>query len=327
MEMPPVVQLQDVKKRLGRFCLDIQEMEIRSGEFFTIVGPSGSGKTTLLNLLAGFSLPDQGTIRVNGVSPHKLVGSRRIIRTLFQDLALFPHLTVAQQLALAAASSTKATADLKALISAWLDRLQLEPKRHLYPHQLSGGQRQRLALGRAMIGEPQIIILDEPMTALDYGLRADLWSWVERVAESYPATFIVVTHDPDIALSRSTRIAVIDDGRCVQVGSPEEIYSTPKSEDIARLLGSANIIQVNSRTLVVRPEKVVLSADPIDSVDFCEQARILRRVYKGSSVEYSLFWKNQLLSARDPFGSSSVTYVESQAVHFGWRQSHVTFLN
>ena len=321
-----LVTVQNVEQKYSRFHLRIPSLEVAKGDFFSIIGPSGSGKSTLLRLIGGFGTPYRGSIRVGGVDPTHQKGRSRIIRTVFQDLALFPHMTVAQQLELAARLAGHTNDARRQLATQWIDRLQLGAKRDSRPHQLSGGQRQRLALGRAMIANPKLLLLDEPMTALDHGLRLDLWKYIDDLDRDSDTTFIVITHDPDIALSRSNRIAVLEEGQCIQVGTPTELYRQPGNQTVARLLGSANVVKWQGREFVVRPERIVIAPIPVQK-DFSDIAVLLRCAYYGSMIEYTLAWGNrEHILVRGMVDEERTLSIQEQ-VYFGWNNDDVTYLN
>lgn len=326
----PLVLLDKVEKRYGSFNLKIESLTINEDEFFVIIGPSGSGKSTLLRLIGGFTAPDRGRVLVSEQPAMQQVGEQRIIRTLFQDLALFPHLNVVKQLRLAAISGQAfrqaQPESSEDVVEQWVERLQLGDRRFNRPSELSGGERQRLALGRAMISQPRLLLLDEPMTALDHGLRFDLWRYIDSLADATETAFVVVTHDPDIALSRGQRIAVIEEGRCVQVGTPSDLYRQPATQSVARLLGSANVVHFSNRQLVIRPEQIKIDLKPILDKDFSDEATLIHSAYFGSTIEYTLAWNNERLLVRSLADEDQYLPLK-RTVYFGWDQEDASFLN
>lgn len=255
-----VVHLQNLKKSFSNFTLSISDFSVHKGETIAIMGESGAGKTTLLNIIGGFILPDEGRVRVFGTKPHLQFDQRRDIRTLFQDLALFPHLSVRRQWRLALHSSSS-DGDPEKTVTRWADLLGLSNKLDSLPHELSGGQKQRVALGRALISSPKLLLLDEPMTSMGRGLRMDIWSALDDIELTEDTTLIVVTHDPEIAFLHSDRIIVLEDGQAIQQNSPQELYARPTKLSVARLLGDMNVVTHNGKSFMVRPEELYIDHD------------------------------------------------------------------
>lgn len=248
-----IVYLYNLKKFYPRFTLSISELCVRQGETLVIMGESGAGKTTLLHIMGGFILPDEGEARVFGTEPHVQFGPSRSIRTLFQDLALFPHLSVRSQWKLALDSSSS-DENPETIITDWARLLGLSDKLESLPGHLSGGQRQRVALGRALISKPKLVLLDEPMTSLGRRLRMDIWSALDEIELGNDTTLVVVTHDPEVALLRGDRIIVLENGCDVEKGSPQELYLKPQRLSVARILGDMNVVSYNGKTYMIRPE-------------------------------------------------------------------------
>lgn len=237
------IRFESVTKRFGAVAaVDNVNLDIRAGEFFALLGPSGCGKTTLLRLLAGFEAPDRGSIRLggndlSGVPPH-----RRPVNTVFQNYALFPHLTVEANVAFGLRYDGLTRDEIGRRVKEMLALVRLEGFEKRRPHQLSGGQRQRVALARALAKRPKALLLDEPLAALDRKLRENTQSELIRLQRELGATFIIVTHDQDEAMTLAGRMAVMDRGRIVQVGSPREVYERPNSRYVAGFLGDVNLI-------------------------------------------------------------------------------------
>ena len=313
-----LLSLRDIKKTYRHFALNVESLEIKEGTFLTIIGPSGAGKTTLLGIIGGFIKPDAGTVIIDGIPVSRHVGRRRAIRTVFQNLALFPHLTVRQQLVIAARLAYNDNGNSNKQADFWIGKTRLEEVADYRPEALAGGQKQRLALARALIANPKLLLLDEPTSALDYSLRAELWSWVEALTQGDTKTaFIVITHDPDIALSRSDLIAVLDKGKLVQVGTPQQIYEEPASQDIAGLLGPANIVRVGGGDMVVRPERVDISPLPLASKEVSTKATIIGRTYYGDWIQIALDTSYGRLLARRP-SEQGIEGVRGDVVYVGW---------
>jgi spermidine/putrescine transport system ATP-binding protein len=238
------LSLRQINKTYGkvRAVRDISQ-EIRSGEFFTLLGPSGCGKTTLLRMIAGLELQDSGQIILDGEDITGLPAIRRHINTVFQSYALFPHLTVFENVAFGLRAQKVPGPEVTRRVNESLEMLQLGLMVRRMPHQLSGGQRQRVALARALVNEPKVLLLDEPMSALDAKLRAQVQVELRRLQQQLGQTFILVTHDQEEAMVVSDRIAVMRDGEIVQYGTPAEVYDYPKNRFVAEFLGTANLIE------------------------------------------------------------------------------------
>ena len=238
------LNIDSLSKFYGGFtALDSVSLGIRRGEFLTLLGPSGSGKTTLLMSIAGFVLPDRGDILLDGRSIGHLPPEQRNFGMVFQGYALFPHMTVADNIAFPLKVRKRPAAEIKQKVDAALDLVQLSSRADRYPRQLSGGQQQRVALARAMVFTPHLLLLDEPLSALDKKLRAELQDELKRLHRRVGLTFIYVTHDQDEALSMSDRIVVMRDGRVVQQGSPTELYDRPATTFVADFLGKSNFLR------------------------------------------------------------------------------------
>ena len=312
------VRLIDLVKRFGTFtAVDGIDLEIGSGEFFSVLGPSGCGKTTTLRLIAGFEAATSGQILVDDVDLATTPPHRRPVNTVFQSYALFPHLTVARNVAYGLRwhknGESKATKEQR--VAEALQMVQLESFADRRPAQLSGGQQQRVALARALILQPKVLLLDEPLGALDAKLRKALQTELTTLQQEVGITFVYVTHDQEEALTMSDRLAVMDQGRVEQVGTPDEVYESPRTAYVADFLGVANLleadcaraggrstIQLGAFTLeatagdqacigpvkvVVRPERVqVTEGEPPG--DNCLPAMVERLVYVGPTTQVHL---------------------------------------
>jgi putative spermidine/putrescine transport system ATP-binding protein len=239
------VRLLGVRKVFGDVvAVDGVEIEVREGEFFTMLGPSGSGKTTCLRMIAGFERPDEGRIELGGADVTGLPPNERDVNTVFQDYALFPHMTVGQNVEYGLKVKRVSAADRRRRMTDALQLVRLAGFETRRPSQLSGGQRQRVALARALVNRPRVLLLDEPLGALDLKLRQQLQVELKRSQEEVGITFIYVTHDQDEALTMSDRIAVMDHGRVLQVGAPNEIYDEPRSQFVAGFVGVSNLLEL-----------------------------------------------------------------------------------
>jgi putative spermidine/putrescine transport system ATP-binding protein len=256
------VQVRGLRKNYGPVvALAGVDLDIGHGEFFTLLGPSGSGKTTLLRLIAGFENPDGGTIELGGKEISKVPPYARDINTVFQDYALFPHMSVRQNIEYGLRVKGVAKSDRRARAERALDQVRLTGLGNRKPAHLSGGQRQRVALARAIVNEPQVLLLDEPLGALDLKLRQEMQLELQHVQREVRITFVYVTHDQEEALSMSDRIAVLNHGRIEQVGTPLEVYERPQSDFVAGFIGISNLIERDGRHMTVRPEKIQLLSD------------------------------------------------------------------
>jgi putative spermidine/putrescine transport system ATP-binding protein len=239
------VRLLGVRKAFGDVvAVEGVDIEVRQGEFFTMLGPSGSGKTTCLRMIAGFERPDAGRIELDGADVTGLPPNERDVNTVFQDYALFPHMTVGQNVEYGLKVKKVPTSDRRSRVTEVLELVRLAGFEKRRPGQLSGGQRQRVALARALVNRPRVLLLDEPLGALDLKLRQQLQIELKRIQQEVGITFIYVTHDQDEALTMSDRIAVMDRGRVLQVGAPNEIYDEPQSQFVAGFVGVSNLLEL-----------------------------------------------------------------------------------
>ena len=246
-ELPQcIVELRGVSKRYGEnTALEDFSLEVRRGEFLTLLGPSGSGKTTILRLVAGFEQPQSGQILINARDAACLPPYRRNVNTVFQHYALFPHLNVFRNVAFGLEQKKLSADEIRKRVRILLEMVELPGKEDRYPHQLSGGERQRVALARALVLEPAVLLLDEPLGALDQKLRQQMQVELKRLRERLGITFIFVTHDQQEALVMSDRIAVINHGRLEQVGPAEETYGAPRTPFVADFMGVENFFAVH----------------------------------------------------------------------------------
>jgi putative spermidine/putrescine transport system ATP-binding protein len=241
----PDIRLAGVRKTYGDVtAVDGVDLEIRRGEFFTLLGPSGSGKTTCLRMIAGFERPDDGRIELAGEDVSRLPPAERDVNTVFQDYALFPHMNVGENVAYGLKVKKVAKAERARRVEEALAMVRLEGYGDRRPSQLSGGQRQRVALARALVNRPRVLLLDEPLGALDLKLRQQLQVELKRIQSEVGITFVYVTHDQDEALTMSDRIAVMDGGHVLQVGSPRDVYEEPDSRFVAGFVGVSNLLEL-----------------------------------------------------------------------------------
>jgi putative spermidine/putrescine transport system ATP-binding protein len=266
--MPAAVELQDVScvfQSGGQSvrAVDRVNLTVNPGEFFTLLGPSGSGKTTCLRMIGGFTLPTSGTILLNGQEVSQLPPYARPVNTVFQDYALFPHMTVLENVAygLMVKGMPKAQREQKA--QGLLEMIRLPDVGNRKPGQLSGGQRQRVALARALVNEPKLLLLDEPLGALDLKLREQMQTELKALQRSLGITFLFITHDQHEALSMSDRIGVFNQGRLEQVASPQEIYNRPATSFVAQFIGAANVLQGQAAVALTGHQHAMLRPEHI----------------------------------------------------------------
>jgi spermidine/putrescine transport system ATP-binding protein len=261
--MSGVVELIDLEKSFGDVAaVDRINLRIEDGEFFSLLGPSGCGKTTTLRLIAGFERPDGGAIMIDGVDQASTPPHRRPVNTVFQSYALFPHMDVSENVAFGLRYQNVTKAEEKSRVGAALERVRLGGMESRKPTQLSGGQQQRVALARSLVLNPSVLLLDEPLGALDAKLRKALQVELKGLQEDLEITFIYVTHDQEEALTMSDRIAVMTEGRVEQLGSPSEVYETPTSSYIADFLGVSNLMQAEA----LAPGRVTVAGAAMDCV-------------------------------------------------------------
>ena len=256
------IKVHQVSKKFGHdkdevIALDKVSVEIRENEFFTLLGPSGCGKTTLLRLIAGFEHPSAGDIFLNNESIAHLPPYLRPVNTVFQNYALFPHMTVAENIGFGLSMQDKPAAEIDATVSDMLQLVQMEALRDRRTDQISGGQQQRVALARALAPHPRVLLLDEPLSALDYKLRKGMQIELKRLQKETGITFIFVTHDQEEALTMSDRIAVMNKGQILQIGSPNDIYDHPSERFVADFIGdtnflSAELVESNAETSLLK---------------------------------------------------------------------------
>jgi spermidine/putrescine transport system ATP-binding protein len=312
----PDLTFEDVSKSFGDVrAVDRVSFQVQRGEFYSLLGPSGCGKTTTLRLIAGFELPDDGRILLEGADMTQTPPNERRVNTVFQQYALFPHLTVEDNVAYGLKQAKVSKADVATRLDEALRRVRLDELRKRRPRELSGGQQQRVALARALINEPTALLLDEPLAALDLKLRRAMQIELKKLQERVGITFIYVTHDQEEALTLSDRIAVMNDGRILQEGTPHEIYERPRTRFVADFIGQTNffegsveedgdVVVVRDKTglvircapvnfarrggtvaVSVRPEKIAPVNGSATETNVFE-GTFLRRTYLGDLVEY-----------------------------------------
>lgn len=301
------------------------DLDIDAGEFFTLLGPSGSGKTTTLRLIAGFERPDAGRIELSGVEVTSRAPYERDVNTVFQDYALFPHMTVADNVGYGLRVKGVPRMERKRRVTEALELVRLPNVGARKPVQLSGGQRQRIALARSLVNRPRVLLLDEPLGALDLKLRQEMQIELKRIQQDVGLTFVYVTHDQEEALTMSDRLAVFNEGRIEQLGTPAEVYEHPATEFVAGFVGISNVLERGGRRFTVRPEKIQMHFDA-DHGGGGEPGQIRDVVYVGMFTRYivELDSGGELTVVRQNLETSSAEAVESRGrrVRLEWRPEH-----
>jgi putative spermidine/putrescine transport system ATP-binding protein len=325
----PDVTLSGVRKAYGDVvAVAGVDLEIAAGEFFTLLGPSGSGKTTTLRLIAGFERPDAGRVELHGRDVTRTAPYERDVNTVFQDYALFPHMTVAENVGYALRVKGVRRSERNRRIAEALKLVQLPDVGARKPLQLSGGQRQRIALARSLVNRPRVLLLDEPLGALDLKLRQEMQVELKRIQQDVGLTFVYVTHDQEEALTMSDRLAVFNEGRIEQTGTPAAVYERPATEFVAGFIGVSNVIERDGRRFTVRPEKIQMletGEEPAHG-DTVESGRIRDVVYVGMFTRYAVELDSggELTVVKQNLETSSQEALESRGkrVRLEWRPEH-----
>ena len=322
----PDIRVQGLTKRYGDVvAVDAIDLDIPAGEFFTMLGPSGSGKTTTLRMIAGFETPDEGTIELAGEDVSRLPPYDRPVNTVFQDYALFPHMTVQQNVEYGLMVKKVKKDERRERAQAALELVRLGAHGGRKPAQLSGGQRQRVALARAIVNRPRVLLLDEPLGALDLKLRQEMQIELKSIQREVGITFVYVTHDQEEALTMSDRVAVFNEGRIEQVGPPAEVYEHPESEFIAGFVGVSNVLERDGRRYTIRPEKidVLVDGEQPHAGSHVEEGVVRDVQYVGPVTRYYVTLDRggevQVLAQNLEEGSSEVLEARGRRVRVEWR--------
>ena len=352
----PLIRFKGVTKRFGEFtAIDNLSLDIYEREFFALLGPSGCGKTTMMRMLGGFETPTEGVIELSGEDIAHVPPNKRAVNMMFQSYALFPHLTVWDNIAFGLRRESKDKNKIAARVEEMLKLTRLEKFARRKPDQISGGQRQRVALARSLAKEPKLLLLDEPLGALDKKLRQDTQFELMDIQEKTGTTFVIVTHDQEEAMTVASRVAVMDEGQLMQVATPEVIYEAPNSIYVADFIGDVNIIEGRARpldagrfqiewsggspllaegttafsegqgcSLAIRPEKISIHAEQPEDTENAVQGKVLDIGYLGNLSTYHVelptgqVIKSQMVNARR---ASRRTFTWEDMVWISWRAS------
>jgi len=303
------------------------DLEIEAGEFFTMLGPSGSGKTTTLRMIAGFEDPSSGTIELAGEDVGGVPPFDRAVNTVFQDYALFPHMSVGDNVEYGLKVSKVDKGERARRRDEALEMVRLPGYTDRKPGELSGGQRQRVALARAIVNRPRVLLLDEPLGALDLKLREQMQVELKAIQGDVGITFVYVTHDQDEALTMSDRIAVFNEGRIEQVSGPIELYEQPTSEFVAGFVGVSNTIERDGERLTIRPEKIRLLTAGEDATGLRQESGSVSEIaYAGMVTRYTVVLDDggelQLVRQNSEGASAEASPKQGENVVVGWRPEH-----
>lgn len=333
-----LIEIRDLAKSFGNVkAVDDISLDIESGEFITLLGPSGSGKTTVLRMIAGFEDPDAGSIKLNGEDITHLPPFDRDVNTVFQDYALFPHMSVQENVEYGLRTRKVPKAERAKQALEAIASVKLEETVNRLPHQLSGGQRQRIALARALVLRPRVLLLDEPLGALDRQLREEMQVELKKIQRDAGITFVFVTHDQEEAMRMSDRIVVFNSGRIEQVGTPEQVYEEPRTNFVAGFLGTANIFSVDvarkflgaATTVSIRPERIRLQAPEtkINKSETSVKATVQEAAFVGANTIYILETdfgvKLTVRKTNTELLGQDNSFVAGDQVMAVWRNSHV----
>jgi putative spermidine/putrescine transport system ATP-binding protein len=325
----PAIKLTGLRKSFGAVeAVAGIDLEIADGEFFSMLGPSGSGKTTVLRMIAGFELPTAGTVALSGRDVTMLAPFERDVNTVFQDYALFPHMAVLENVEYGLKVRKVARKERRQRAESALASVRLDGFGSRKPSELSGGQRQRVALARALVNRPKVLLLDEPLGALDLKLREQMQVELKQIQRDVGITFVFVTHDQDEALTMSDRVAVFDAGRIAQVGTPEEVYEQPATPFVAGFVGTSNLLSGDvalaligkKGTYSVRPEKIALTESGIPGT-------VAEVIYAGPVTRYVVDLdagaRMTVVEQNQRTGTAALAELRGKPVHLTWLEEHV----
>ena len=335
----PAIRFEKVSRYFGDVkAVDAVDLQIQDGEFFSMLGPSGSGKTTCLRMIAGFDRPTSGQIFLFGQEVSNLPPFERDVNTVFQDYALFPHMTIEDNVAYGLMIKGMPKAERMKRVDEMLDLVRLPGFGYRKPSQLSGGQRQRVALARALINHPKVLLLDEPLGALDLKLRQQMQVELKSIQKRVGITFIFVTHDQEEALTMSDRIAVFNEGKIEQVGMPSDVYEKPATPFVAGFVGTSNLISGDvakritgsEETFSIRPEKIYLgsSSDKSSESKYSANGTVRDVVYLGLYTRYLVDLEDggDLVVIEQNLKTTSMDVLKTrgQKVRLSWEKDHIS---
>lgn len=313
-----ILRLDNIYKAFGEVpVLKGIRLEVEQGEFITLLGSSGCGKTTTLRIIAGLEQADSGSVWLDGQEITDLVPNKRDVNTVFQNYALFPHMTVAENIGYGLKLKKVPKKDISIKVEEMLELVQLTGFGNRTPDQLSGGQRQRVAIARAVINEPKVLLLDEPLGALDLKLRRQMQLELKRIQKQLGITFIYITHDQEEAINMSDRIAVMRNGRFEQIGTPNEIYYKPRTAYVADFVGNANIYSEKDKTYAIRAENVLMDHEPECGI----LAIVKEKSFAGGQLRIVFELKNGQLITANRYGIDVDLPIGAERM-IGWRPEH-----
>ena len=317
-----ILRLENVYKAFGTTqVLKGIDIEIRKGEFITLLVSSGCGKTTTLRIIAGLEAADSGKVYLEGEDITELVPNKRDVNTVFQNYALFPHMTVAENIGYGLKIRKKSKEEIERKVKEMLALVQLEGYEKRTPDQLSGGQRQRIAIARAVANEPKVLLLDEPLGALDLKLRRQMQLELKRLQKQLGITFIYITHDQEEAINMSDRIAVMRDGVFEQIGTPNEIYYHPRTSYVASFVGDANIYREDESIYAVRAENVLMNGEKECTLS----AEVMEKSYAGGQLRILFRLEDGQVITANRYGIDA-EFVVGSRIMIGWKREHAILM-
>ena len=317
-----ILRLEGVCKSFGDTqVLKGIDLEIKKGEFITLLGSSGCGKTTTLRIIAGLENADAGKVYLEGNDITDLVPNKRDVNTVFQNYALFPHMTVAENIGYGLKIRKRSKEEIEKKVKEMLELVQLSGFEKRMPDQLSGGQRQRVAIARAVANEPKVLLLDEPLGALDLKLRRQMQLELKRLQKKLGITFIYITHDQEEAINMSDRIAVMHEGVFAQIGTPNEIYYHPRNSYVASFVGDANIYKENDQVFAVRAENVLMNGE----AECRLSAEVMEKSYAGGQLRILFRLDDGQMITANRYGIDADFMVGSNLM-IGWKSEHAILM-